>query len=76
MQVRIDIFVSRGSPSGCVLNEISLSSGNPLGAHDQYVAKTWSDQYAEPTFQVREDDDTPVYDVWLPAHCPPPPPTS
>mmetsp|Transcript_742 Transcript_742/g.1866 ORF Transcript_742/g.1866 Transcript_742/m.1866 type:complete len:212 (-) Transcript_742:109-744(-) len=40
-QVRIDIFVARHRQEGCVLNEISLSSGNPLGAHDRFLARAW-----------------------------------
>lgn len=40
-QVRIDIFVARHRQEGCVLNELSLSSGNPLGAHDRFLARAW-----------------------------------
>jgi len=61
-QVRVDIFVSPGQPSGCVVNEISLSSGNPLGAHDRYVAQIWLLPLLDRLYKVQSLVDVPVYD--------------
>merc|ERR1711988_1456087 len=41
--VRVDVFLSRGNPSGCVVNEISLSSGYPYYGHDNYMAEVWAE---------------------------------
>merc|ERR1739848_413604 len=38
-ELRVDIFVSKGDPHGCQLNELSISSGQPLGAYEMYAAR-------------------------------------
>ncbi|KAJ9453693.1 hypothetical protein DIPPA_04589 [Diplonema papillatum] len=40
--VRIDVFLRKGHPAGCVLNEISLSSGMQLSMHFSLLAKVWA----------------------------------
>ena len=40
-QVRVDVFVAKGRPTSCMVNEISLSSGSPLGADGSYAARLW-----------------------------------
>mmetsp|Transcript_131024 Transcript_131024/g.226502 ORF Transcript_131024/g.226502 Transcript_131024/m.226502 type:complete len:282 (+) Transcript_131024:3-848(+) len=42
-QVRVDIFVSQGDPTGCRLNEISLSSGFVQPVHGRFLARLWVD---------------------------------
>jgi len=44
-QVRIDVFVSRGLPRDCVLNEISISSAVTAPAHKPFVAKLWAEAF-------------------------------
>ncbi|KAL3916553.1 MAG: hypothetical protein SGPRY_006771 [Prymnesium sp.] len=41
-QVRIDIFIRRGSPSELTINEISLHSGAPLHFHAEFAALLWT----------------------------------
>ena len=40
-EVRIDIFITRGDPDGCAINEDSISSGHPYGAHGPFLTKLW-----------------------------------
>ena len=37
---RVDIFVSKGDPDGCMVNENSLSSGSDVWPHRMYAAAT------------------------------------
>lgn len=46
-QVRLDIFLARGHPTECSLNENSISSGHPYGAHGEYLAKLWYEPHAQ-----------------------------
>jgi len=41
--LRVDVFLDRGNPSGCMINEISLTSGYPYYGHGEYIAKLWSE---------------------------------
>ena len=40
-QVRVDVFVAESRPTQCLVNEISLSSGNPSGTADRHLAALW-----------------------------------
>ena len=40
-QVRVDVFVAQSLPTQCLVNEISLSSGNPSGTADRHLAALW-----------------------------------
>merc|ERR1712166_1111434 len=40
-QVRLDIFLARNHPGECSLNENSISSGHPYGAHGEHLANIW-----------------------------------
>jgi len=63
-QVRVDIFVSRGAPGGCVVNEISLSSGNPYGVTDRYIAALWLEPIVSGSVRSLPLDSTPrVYNM-------------
>lgn len=42
-QVRVDIFFNKGNPGGCMVNEISLSSGSHTYSHRRNVAKVWAE---------------------------------
>jgi len=68
-QVRVDIFVAQYHPEGCIVNEISLSSGHPYGTADRYLASLWLEPIARGLFRSLpvEIGETPVY------HMPPAP---
>ena len=38
-QMRVDIFVTKGDPDGCMVNENSLSSGSDVWPHRMYAAR-------------------------------------
>lgn len=67
--IRVDIFLRRGDPEGCMVNEDSLSSGLVYFGHDEYIAKIWSAPHVE--YQGTNgrsghkllQTDTPVYDL-------------
>ena len=40
---RVDIFVAKGDPDGCMVNENSLSSGSDTWPHRMYVARLWAE---------------------------------
>ena len=40
---RVDIFVAKGDPDGCMVNENSLSSGSDTWPHRMYVALLWAE---------------------------------
>ena len=42
-QMRVDIFVAKGDPDGCMVNENSLSSGSDTWPHRMYVALLWAE---------------------------------
>merc|ERR1712166_532737 len=44
-QVRLDIFLARNHPGECSLNENSISSGPPYGAHGEHLANIWYEPY-------------------------------
>jgi hypothetical protein len=41
--VRIDIFVHRGEPGACSINEISLSSGGQQHGHRTFMGRLWAE---------------------------------
>ena len=43
-QVRVDVFVAESRPTQCLVNEISLSSGNPSGTADRHWLPSGSSQ--------------------------------
>jgi len=51
-EVRIDIFVTRGSPKSCMVNEMSLSSGLGQGPFRDYIAKLWAEPHITRSFNV------------------------
>jgi len=42
-QMRVDIFVEKGKPDACMVNENSLSSGSDTWPHRMYVARLWAE---------------------------------
>lgn len=57
--VRVDIFVGRGFPSDCKVNEISLSSGYPLGAYERFVGKLWAEPHLKEWYTVVQNATSP-----------------
>lgn len=64
--VRMDIFLKKGDPSGCTVNENSLSSGMVYYGHEKYMAQAWADGHkarkfttldtTKPVYEMTEDD--------------------
>ena len=46
-QMRVDVFVAKGRPDGCLVNENSLSSGSGIWPHRFYVAQLWAEGHEE-----------------------------
>jgi len=60
--VRLDIFLKRGDPKGCTINENSLSSGMLYWGHESYIAQTWASGHISKGYQKLETD-KPVYEL-------------
>ena len=45
--MRVDVFVAKGRPDGCLVNENSLSSGSGIWPHRFYVAQLWAEGHEE-----------------------------
>jgi len=60
--LRVDVFLNRGDPSGCVVNEISLTSGYVYFGHENYIAKLWAAGLENKTYSVFESN-KPVYEL-------------
>jgi len=50
--VRIDIFLIKGDPTGCVINENSLSDGMGYGHHMEFMSKLWAEPHVGKTYKV------------------------
>ena len=42
-QMRVDIFIAKGAPDACMVNENSLSSGSDTWPHRMYIARLWAE---------------------------------
>jgi len=51
-EVRIDIFISRDAPHGCLINEDSLTSGMWYGPHFRNLAKLWAEPHLRQWYDV------------------------
>jgi len=51
-QVRIDIFITRGQPGGCIINENSLSSGQNYGPYTHYLNQIWLEPFVNEWYTV------------------------
>jgi len=60
--VRVDIFLDRGNPRGCAVNEISLSSGYVYYGHEPYIAKLWAGPLQRKAHKVLNST-APVYEL-------------
>jgi len=60
--IRVDVFLERGNPDGCMVNEISLTSGYPYYGHGDYIAKLWSEPLRAKAYTLLESSDA-VYDL-------------
>ena len=65
-QVRLDIFLARNHPGECSLNENSISSGHPYGAHGEHLANIW---YAPSPPPPTAPQLPPPLPLPLPLHC-------
>eukprot|EP00466_Bigelowiella_natans_P001776 jgi/Bigna1/89799/estExt_fgenesh1_pg.C_550137 len=59
-EVRIDIFIRRGDPSGLAINENSLSSGMGYRMHFSFLAQVWAEGHLKQWYSVY-DNKIPVY---------------
>lgn len=66
-EVRIDIFISRGNPHGCVINEDSISSGHPYGAHGPFLTKLWFEPHKRKWYRPYTSK-VPVYEQTMLDH--------
>jgi len=60
--IRVDIFLERGNPKGCMINEISLTSGYPYYGHGEFIANMWRNSLKDKSYKVLKND-TPVYEL-------------
>eukprot|EP01060_Flectonema_neradi_P005291 TRINITY_DN13505_c0_g1_i1.p1 TRINITY_DN13505_c0_g1~~TRINITY_DN13505_c0_g1_i1.p1 ORF type:complete len:450 (+),score=58.97 TRINITY_DN13505_c0_g1_i1:184-1350(+) len=61
--VRIDIFLWEGHPDGCVVNELSISSGMDYALHFKYLTRAWSEPLFHKMYPPTNDTEKvrPVY---------------
>eukprot|EP00040_Diaphanoeca_grandis_P004935 m.30665 g.30665 ORF g.30665 m.30665 type:complete len:485 (-) comp16326_c0_seq1:61-1515(-) len=50
--VRIDIFITKGKPTECVINEDSISSGMAYGPHFEFLTYLWAGPHVNGGFKV------------------------
>tara|TARA_B110000046_G_scaffold180110_2_gene210307 strand:+ start:181 stop:1068 length:888 start_codon:yes stop_codon:yes gene_type:complete len=51
-QLRVDVFIVKGQPDACLVNEISLTSGSLYAGHMPSLAKLWSEPFLHRTYRV------------------------
>eukprot|EP00930_Biecheleria_cincta_P021938 TRINITY_DN16112_c0_g1_i1.p1 TRINITY_DN16112_c0_g1~~TRINITY_DN16112_c0_g1_i1.p1 ORF type:complete len:411 (+),score=42.09 TRINITY_DN16112_c0_g1_i1:36-1268(+) len=60
--VRVDVMIARGKPDGCMINELSLSSGFPTFNHQPKMAEIWAEMYTLKEYEVYGDQSSkPLY---------------
>lgn len=60
--IRVDVFLDRGQPGGCMVNEISLTSGYPYFGHGDYMARLWAEPLKSKQYQLFGSDEA-VYSL-------------
>ena len=50
--VRLDVMIARDNPSGCMVNEMSLSSGFSSWNHKPKMAQLWAEMYTLKEYEV------------------------
>jgi hypothetical protein len=60
--IRVDIFLDRGDPNNCAVNEVSLSSGYSYYGHEEFMANIWAGPLQSKAYKVFNSD-TPVYEL-------------
>ena len=68
-EVRVDVFVTKASPDGCVVNEISLNDGLYYGQHFPHLAALWAAPYESGSYRVRDNGSVPVYEQSVHPKC-------
>lgn len=61
-EVRIDVFITKGDPEGCKINENSLSSGMIYGPQWGFMAKLWAEPYIRKEYKTFSLDEKRVYE--------------
>ena len=59
-EVRVDVFVTKGRPNDCAINEISISSGSLYVGHMPTLARLWSEPFLQRKYHVF-DSGKPIY---------------
>jgi hypothetical protein len=60
--IRVDVFIDKGDPKGCKVNEISLSTGYVYYGHEGYMAKLWAGPLHSKSYK-RFNSTLPVYEL-------------
>ena len=60
--LRVDIFLNRGNPNGCMVNEISLTSGYVYFGHENYIARLWAAGLEKKSYKLLNST-TPVHEL-------------
>jgi len=71
-QMRVDIFVTKGDPDGCMVNENSLSSGSDTWPHRMYVARLWAEGHERGLYKTFGDAAGPISYMTTEADIPDP----
>lgn len=61
--IRVDLFLQLGSPTGCVINENSLSSGMIYYGYEKYMAALWKEGHVRAEYELMGNGDVPVYEL-------------
>ena len=61
-EVRIDVFITKGDPEGCKINENSLSSGMIYGPQWGFMAKLWAEPYIRKEYKTFSLDEKRIYE--------------
>ena len=59
-QMRVDIFVAKGDPNGCMVNENSLSSGSDTWPHRMYLARLWAEGHERHLYTTFGNASSPI----------------
>mmetsp|Transcript_21917 Transcript_21917/g.31738 ORF Transcript_21917/g.31738 Transcript_21917/m.31738 type:complete len:409 (+) Transcript_21917:85-1311(+) len=60
--VRVDVFIDKGDPKNCAVNEISLTSGYVYYGHEERMVNLWIDGLVNKRYKVFETD-IPVHEL-------------
>merc|ERR1711918_303635 len=52
--MRVDVFLNRADPAGCIMNENSLSSGMMYWGHEEFLTRAWAESHTAGLYKVRD----------------------